>query len=84
VWRHETMVVPSNRGAPPMAGRGIPAEVTDSKLAVDVPGAAERLSIGERTVWDLVHSGRLRSVRIGRRVVIPVAALDEFLNGDAA
>ena len=37
------------------------------------------LGIGRNTAYDLVRSGRLRSVRVGRQVRIPKNALIEFL-----
>lgn len=39
----------------------------------------ERLSVGRSTAFALVASGQLRSVRIGRRRLVPVAALDEYV-----
>jgi excisionase family DNA binding protein len=40
----------------------------------------ERLSIGRSTVFDLLGSGRLRSVKVGRRRLVSEAALSEFIN----
>ena len=37
------------------------------------------LSIGRNTAYELVRSGRLRSIRVGRQVRIPKNALIEFL-----
>ena len=39
------------------------------------------LGIGRNTVYALVRSGRLRSIRVGRQVRIPKNALLEFLEG---
>jgi excisionase family DNA binding protein len=47
--------------------------------SVKVSLAAAALGISERSCWDEVKSGRLRSFRYGTRVLIPVAALDEWL-----
>ena len=44
------------------------------------------LGIGRNTAYELVRSGRLRSVRsvrVGRQVRIPKSALIEFLNEDS-
>ena len=38
------------------------------------------LGIGRNTAYDLVRSGRLSSIRVGRQVRIPKNALIEFLN----
>ena len=37
------------------------------------------LGIGRNTAYDLVRSGKLRSIRVGRQVRIPKNALIEFL-----
>ena len=37
------------------------------------------LGIGRNTAYDLVRSGRLSSIRVGRQVRIPKNALIEFL-----
>ena len=38
------------------------------------------LPIGRDAVYRLLKEGRIRSVRVGRRYIIPREALDEFLN----
>lgn len=38
------------------------------------------LGIGRSAAYRLVRTGELRSVRIGRRFVIPLSAIDELLN----
>ncbi len=48
-------------------------------LAVDTRQAAQMLSLSQSTVKRLTRSGRLRVVRAGRRVTIPISALKEFL-----
>ena len=39
------------------------------------------LGIGRNTAYELVRSGKLRSIRVGRQVRIPKNALIEFLGG---
>ena len=39
------------------------------------------LGIGRNTAYELVRSGKLRSIRVGRQVRIPQNALIEFLGG---
>jgi len=51
-------------------------------LAVSIREAAQRLSVSPRTVATLVARKELASRRIGRRRVIPVRALEEFLRRD--
>lgn len=40
------------------------------------------LGIGRNTVYELIRTGQLRSISIGRKILIPLAAIDEFLAGD--
>jgi excisionase family DNA binding protein len=42
--------------------------------------AAELLGVCRDTVYVLMRSGRLRSVKAGRARLIPVAAIEEFLS----
>jgi excisionase family DNA binding protein len=37
------------------------------------------LGIGRNTAYELIHSGQIRSIRIGRQIRIPREALLEFL-----
>ena len=37
------------------------------------------LGIGRNTAYELIRSGQIRSVRIGRQILIPREALLEFL-----
>ena len=39
------------------------------------------LGIGRNTAYELIRSGQIRSVRIGRQIRIPRDALLEFLDG---
>lgn len=49
-------------------------------LVMTVPKMAEILQIGRNAAYDLVKSGAIRSIRIGRNIRIPQAALLEYLN----
>lgn len=49
-------------------------------LLCSVPEAAERLGVSKSYVWELVRAGRLHTVRLGKRVLVPTAALAEFVN----
>lgn len=42
---------------------------------------AKRLDVGRSKVYDLIHSGELRSVKIGGSRRIPETAVREFLAG---
>lgn len=44
-----------------------------------IPAVMERLQIGRSKVFELLASGELRSVRIGRTRLIPESAIAEFI-----
>jgi excisionase family DNA binding protein len=48
-------------------------------LAVSVEEAARLIGVGRSTMFTLVQSGRVRSVRVGARRLVPTRALEEFL-----
>ena len=54
----------------------------ERQLAVSVPEAAQMLGISERHAWNLVQAGRLRTVRLGRRIVVSRRELDKVLAGE--
>ena len=52
-----------------------------------VEEAAEALRLSRSAIYELIRSGQLRSVKVGRRRLIPVDALREcvdLLGGEAA
>jgi excisionase family DNA binding protein len=49
-----------------------------SALLLSVREAARELGIGRDSAYGLVREGRLRSVRIGARVLVPRAELEAF------
>ena len=55
--------------------------MTGEVVAVDIREAARRLSLSPRTVATLVADRKLPSRKVGRRRIIPVAALEEFIFG---
>jgi len=54
------------------------------KLTYSIPEVCEALQISRTTLWKLVRSRRLKPVRIGRRVLFSLKAVDEFLNGESS
>lgn len=52
---------------------------TNQSLTTIVEQAAEVLGIGRATAYDLVRTGDVVSVRLGRLIVVPVAHLAERL-----
>ena len=49
------------------------------RAAVSVEEAGVRLGVSRSMVWKLVNSGTLRSVRAGKRRLVPISAINEFL-----
>ncbi len=49
------------------------------RLAYSVREAAQAVGVSTRTIVREIKRGRLRAVRISRRVVIPADALTQFL-----
>ena len=51
----------------------------DRRLCVTVPEAAEMLGISRNFAYQLVREGKLPSIRFGKRILIPIAALEKML-----
>jgi excisionase family DNA binding protein len=61
--------------------------ITDDQLLVTPEEAARRLSVGRTTIYELMSSGELQSVNIGRCRRVPVSSLSSFVSkliGDVA
>jgi len=54
------------------------------RLTLSVDEAAQVLGISRTTAYECVRTGELRAVRLGRRLVIPKAAIADLLAGPAA
>jgi excisionase family DNA binding protein len=50
------------------------------RILLDVPVAAELLSIGKTLMWSEIKAGRIQSVRIGNRVLVPRAAIERLVS----
>ena len=53
--------------------------VAADPLLVSIPEAARRLSTGRSTAYELVATGELEVVHIGRSARVPVAALASYV-----
>ena len=61
------------------------SKVLAKRAAADVMGVedlAARLGIGRNQAYEAARRGDLPTIRIGRRVLVPKAALDRLLRGD--
>ena len=49
------------------------------RLALTPDEAAHAIGVGRTTIYELLRSGQLRSVKVGTRYVVPIASIDAFL-----
>ena len=54
-------------------------ETRHTPRAYGVMDAAKELGIGRSSVYSLINSGRLRTVKLGRRTLIPADAIDALI-----
>ncbi|MEX0991593.1 MAG: helix-turn-helix domain-containing protein [Actinomycetota bacterium] len=55
------------------------ADALDPARVYRVDEAAALLRVGEKTLRNAIRRGEVPAIRIGRRIVLPGAALAEFL-----
>ena len=53
----------------------------DLPLVLRVEDLMPALDIGRNTAYELVRSGQIRSIRVGRKLRIPKQAVEDFLAG---
>lgn len=58
-----------------MNATAAPAQMAPTPLLYDVPEACRMLDCGRSTLYELMAAGELESVRLGRRRLIPHAAI---------
>lgn len=51
----------------------------ETPLLLTPEAAAERLSVGRTTIYELIASGEIFSVKIGRARRVPAAALADYV-----
>ena len=59
-----------------------PTSYDDLPLTLSVKELMPILSVGRNTAYELIHSGQIRSVRIGRRICIHKAEVLRFLKNN--
>lgn len=57
-----------------------PVSVEELPLVLRVEDLSKALGIGRNTAYELVRSGQIRSIRIGRQLRIPRSELQSFLD----
>jgi len=58
-------------------------EGRQDRLALDVREAQRMLGRSQSSIYRAVSTGKIRGIRIGRRVLIPVAFLEQYLRGES-
>ncbi len=65
-------------------GSGTRREGTEPEpLLISIRRASARAGIGRDTMYDLVRSGRVPSVRVGRRILVVASSLEAFVLAEA-
>ena len=54
---------------------------SSSRMAISVQETAKRLGVSRQTMYTHLRQGRIRSVKLGRKTLIPVTELASFLAG---
>ena len=55
------------------------SETTEERLTLTIPEAARRLGIGRNQGYECARRGEIPTIRLGKRRVVPVAALEAML-----
>ena len=56
-----------------------PTDISALPLILTVEDLTKIFAVGKNTVYELIHSGAIRSVRVGRSYRVPRDAIAEFL-----
>ena len=56
--------------------------IVTTKLTHKAEELGPLLGLGRNTIYALIRSGALRSIRVGRKILIPTSAITDFLNGE--
>lgn len=60
----------------------VPGDVEEKRLTLTVEEAAEILGLSRAFAYEAVRRGEIPSIRIGRRILVPRAALERLLEGE--
>ncbi|MFC1902670.1 helix-turn-helix domain-containing protein [Chloroflexota bacterium] len=54
----------------------------EGRLAISVNSAGKMLGLSRGSAYEAVKNGTLPSIRVGRRILVPIATLQRLLNGE--
>jgi excisionase family DNA binding protein len=58
-------------------------DATHESLVWNVwPDVGKRLNLSKTTTWKMVHTGQIPSIRLGKRYVVPKAALERLISSE--
>jgi excisionase family DNA binding protein len=60
----------------------MPKTTTPVALTMTVEAAARELGISRNTAYECARNGQIPTVRLGRRLLVPRAALEAMLRGE--
>ena len=60
-----------------------PLSTPDHKLTLSVDETAKLLGVSRNTVYEAIRQNRITAIRFGRRMLVPRAALEQLLLGNA-
>lgn len=75
---------PGDPGGAEQTTRTATPQPNRTNRTVTVPEAARMLGISRSHAYDLIHRGELAGVRLGRRVIVPISAIDKMLASGSA
>ena len=64
-----------------MADQIVSEERVVERKTLDVPVAGAILGVGRNKSYELARQGIIPTIRLGRRLVVPIAALERLLSG---
>jgi len=53
----------------------------DERITLSIPEAAKLLGIGRNQAYEAAKRGEIPTVKIGKRILVPLAALEKKLQG---
>lgn len=56
----------------------------ESRRTFTLSEAAKQLGIGRNQAYEAAHRGEIPTIRIGKRLLVPRAAFEKLLSGEAA
>lgn len=62
-----------------LVGPGVGGDMTE-RIAYGVADAGEQIGLSRRTICELIASGRLASIKVGRRRLVRHVDLIDFIN----